>query len=198
MFASFFGWWLGVLVLEIAAVGFFPEYPWWFNRSLSKKRRWSMNGRIPKWNPKEQHQKRGVNPFWVLLSIQIHVSMFQRSIFEGILSLSGDRFPTTCRYFAHVSIQFCLFSFLSVLLVSCRCNKDEFKFYNRRTNSMVSQLQNSMGFFRIPEKNNMWFCLSHIEVTWSPSPLPQGCWAVFEKRCWFDMFIDHFLLLMGI
>lgn len=34
---------------------------------------WSMNGKIPKWNPKEPHQKGDVNPFWVLLSIEIHV-----------------------------------------------------------------------------------------------------------------------------
>ena len=31
-------------------------------------------------------------------------------------------------------------------------------------------------------KKRWFFCRSHIELTWSPCPLPQGCWAVFEKR----------------
>lgn len=72
-------------------------------------------------------------------------------------------------------------------------------FITDKKNSIEIISCNSMkkAEFRKKKKRD-YFCLSHIEVTWSPSPLPQGCWAVFEKRCWFDIFIDHFLLLMGI
>lgn len=130
----------------------FLNIPWWLNMvAFQRNAVWSMNGRIPKMNSQGTTSEAGCQS---ILSPIIHrdsfCSMFQRSVFEG--TFSGDRFPTTCRCFAHVPIQQFLFSFSSVLLVvSCRCNKDEFELYNRQKNSMVSQLQNSMGFFRIPK-----------------------------------------------